>query len=202
MNITKRNGDVIMVGLKGESARDIIKRVSLGTQSKLNLSGADVSGADLRWADLSGANLSGANLSGANLSGADLSGANLRWADLSGANLSGANLSWANLSGANLSGANLSGANLPAPTQVLLASWRSLSDSLTADLMRFDADNHPNPLAFDEWATGGECPYTSTKVQRAANFKEKRELFGTGKVCRPYDLMARVLREKTTWDDK
>ncbi len=175
--------------------------------SGADLSGADLSGADLRsadlrsanlsGADLSGADLSGADLSGADLSGADLSGANLSGADLSGANLPGADLRSANLSGANLSGADLSGANLPAPTMLLLAIWGSLSDELTADLMLLDASAHPDPEAFQKWADGGKCPYTGVKVQRIANFTENRKLWGKGKPDTIYNLMVRILKEKT-----
>jgi hypothetical protein len=173
-----------------------------------NLSGADLSGADLRYANLSGANLSDANLSGANLSDANLSGANLsdanlRYANLSGADLSGADLRYANLSGADLGYANLSGADLPSPTIVLLARW-TVSDILCRDLMAYDAACHPDPMAFTAWARGGPCPYNDVKVQRAANFKEKRELWDANAVLsRPYDLMIRVLTENCpVWTDE
>ena len=136
------------------------------------------------------------------------SGADLRYADLSGANLSGADLRYANLSGANLSGANLryadlSGANLPSPTIVLLACW-TVSDALCRDLMAYDAACHPNPMSFTAWARGGPCPYNDVKVQRAANFKEKRELWDANAVLsRPYDLMIRVLTENCpVWTDE
>jgi hypothetical protein len=156
------------------------------------------SGADLRYANLSGADLSGADLRYANLSGADL-----RYANLSGANLSGANLRYANLNGANLSGANLSDADLPSPTIVLLARW-TVSDILCRDLMAYDAACHPDPMAFTAWARGGPCPYNDVKVQRAANFKEKRELWDANAVLsRPYDLMIRVLTENCpVWTDE
>ena len=80
--------------------------------SKANLSKANLTGANLSKANLYGANLSKANLTGANLSKADLTGADLTGADLTGANLYGANLTGADLYGANLSKANLTGANL------------------------------------------------------------------------------------------
>jgi hypothetical protein len=131
------------------------------------------------------------SLSWANLSWANLAGTNLSWANLSEATLSGANLS-----GANLSEAKLSEANLPSPTMVLLAYWGELSDQLTADLMVWDSLNHPNPDAFKIWADGGACPYFAVTIQRAANFKEKRQLWGKGKMCSPYELMQRVLAEK------
>jgi len=167
-----------------------------------NLYGADLRGADLRGADLYGADLCGADLRGADLYGADLR-ADLRGADLRGANLRGANLRGADLRGANLRGANLRGADLqkaklPAPTVVLLASWEEVAPQLCADLMVFDASCHPEPTKFDVWANGGECPYLGVAVERAAQFKESKEIWNqkVGVICRPYDLMMRLINEK------
>ncbi len=156
-------------------------------------------GANLRGANLYGANLYGANLRGANLYGAGLHGANLRGADLRGADLRGTDLY-----GANLYGADLRGADLPAPTAVLLASWGEVSDALCRDLMTYDSACHPDPTAFDRWVKGGECPYSGVKVERAALFQEKRVLWdATAPLCRPYDLMQRVLAEKCpAWTDE
>jgi hypothetical protein len=174
-----------------------------------NLSRANLHVADLRWADLSSADLSGANLRGANLGGAVLSSADLHEANLRSANLSEANLTSANLSGANLTSANLSGANLSradlsvadlseanlheadlggaryCPPVLLLASWGVVSDELCLDLMRYDAANHPEPGKFIEWANGGDCPYSSVQIIRAANFLEKRELIKPDFLDRP-----------------
>ena len=182
-----------------------------------NLYGADLCGANLCGANLSGANLFGANLRGANLSGANLFGANLRGADLRGANLFGANLRGANLYGADLYGAdlcgadlygadlrraylwgaNLYGANLPSPSIVLVASWGEVTDALTTDLMNYDASCHPDPDLFTKWSQGGSCPYTSVKIERACWFKEKKHLYNPqAPLCRPYDLMMRLLTEK------
>lgn len=94
--------------------------------------------------------------------------ANLRWA-----NLRGADLSWADLRGANLRGADLS--YVPSPL-VLLAQWGELPDALTLYLMRYDADNHPEPESFLAWADGGPCPYSGLSVARVANFQERRGL--------------------------
>ena|ERR1700683_1289555 len=128
------------------------------------------------------------------------SGANLRSADLYGANLGGADLGGADLYGANLYGANLGDANLPAPTIVLLARWGEVSHGLTADLMEYDASNHPNTAAFAEWASGGACPYSNVKIQRVANFTEKKELWGKGELRSAYSLMLSLLREKCKTD--
>jgi hypothetical protein len=145
----------------------------------------------------SGADLYGANLRGANLYGADLCGANLRGADLYGANLYGADLCGANLYSANLYGANLYGADLPSPSIVLVASWGEVTDALTTDLMNYDASCHPDPDLFTKWSQGGSCPYTSVKIERACWFKEKKHLYNPqAPLCRPYDLMMRLLTEK------
>ena len=163
---------------------------------------ADLSSADLSYADLSSANLRYADLSYADLSSADLRSANLRYADLSSADLSSANLSYADLSYADLryadlSSANLSSANLPAPTMFLLANWGEVSDLLTTELMRYDADNHPEPKLFGEWAKGGECPYFGVQWQRCAVFEQKKELWKTGK-CKmsALQLVEALFKEK------
>jgi hypothetical protein len=161
-----------------------------------NLGGADLRGAYLRGANLGGANLRNANLGGANLRGADLGSADLGSADLESADLGSAYLRGANLGSAYLRGADLRGAYLPAPPVLLLASWGEVSDALTVDLMRYDATCHPDPARFDAWAAGGECPYEGVRVQRAALFKERRDLWSPGPSPRPHDLMARVLAEK------
>ena len=139
----------------------------------------------------------------ADLRGAYLGGAYLGGAYLGGAYLGGAYLGGAYLGGADLGGAYLGGADLPSPTMLLLAHWGELTVELTADLMLFDASCHPDPARFDEWAGGGACPYDGVKVQRAASFRERRELWGKGQLCRPYDLMVRVLAEKCpVWSDE
>lgn len=166
-----------------------------------NLIGATLIWSDLCYANIKNAYLFDANLQrttlmNANLCSVNLVNANLHGACLRGANLTGANLANANLTFCFLTGANLKDANLPSPTTVLLADWERLSYDLTADLMVWDSLNHPDPTAFDRWANGGSCPYSETKVQRAANFRERRELWGKGKVCPPYELMQRLLAEK------
>ena len=133
----------------------------------------------------------------ANLSLADLSGAYL-----SRANLSRADLSWANLSGANLSGADLSWADMKEaygviPAMMLMASWGNVSQKLTTDLMNYDAANHPNSQAFTDWVNGGNCPYRGQRVIRACNFAEYKSVWNpNAPLCRPYDLMIRLFKEK------
>ena len=174
----------------------IIHEAAVGTVLALLLS-AISSGADLRGANLYGADLRGADLRGADLCGANLCGADLRGANLYGADLCGANLCGANLRRAYLWGANLYGANLPSPSIVLVASWGEVTDALTTDLMNYDASCHPDPDLFTKWSQGGSCPYTSVKIERACWFKEKKHLYNPqAPLCRPYDLMMRLLTEK------
>src|SRR6185369_8864088 len=182
-------GAVIVRDGEAETLRDAVIRFVANERAAER--SADLSSADLRSADLRSANLRSANLRYADLRSANLRSANLRYADLRSANLRSANLS-----SADLSSANLRSANLPSPTAVLLATWGDLSPQLVADLMVFDAANHPNPEAFDAWAKGGSCPYSGVRVQRAANFTEDAREWGKGVSCRPYDLMVRVLAEK------
>jgi len=192
-----------------ESIKELAEKYGANL-SGANLDEANLSWANLFWANLDGANLSGANLSGANLSGANLSGANLDEANLSGANLSGANLSGANLdeanlnganlNGANLSGANLSGANLEFfrfPSIRLISSIQLslISNNLALELMRRDADGHPYPEKFDEWAKGGDCPYQNE--ERFWLFNEKREAWKPGKPqMSDKDLIIALCKEK------
>lgn len=107
-----------------------------------------------------------------------------------------ANLRNADLRGADLQGANLRNADLPSPTIMLLAFWGMLSDSLTADLMEYDAASHPDRKAFTKWAKGSPCPYADVKVRRAANFTEDKTLWGKGKLRGAYSLMLDLFKEK------
>ena len=172
-------------------ARLLKARLTCATLISCDLSYANIENGCLFAANLKNTSLISANLSLANFVNANLAGAWLR-----DANLTGANLASTNLTHCFLGGVNLKDTILPSPTMVLLADWGKLTDELTADLMVWDSLNHPDPTAFDRWANGGSCPYSDTKVQRAAHFKERQELWGKGKVCSPYELMQRVLAEK------
>lgn len=125
----------------------------------------------------------------------DFSYAKLSYANLRGANLRNADLRGADLRGANLIGADVTNVKWPAPTVVLLAWWGQCSDSLTTELMRYDATNHPDPSAFDKWANDGACPYTICHVQRSAKFTERRGLWSPGPSKSAYELMQMLLAE-------
>jgi len=161
-----------------------------------NLRSANLCSAKLRSANLRSADLRSANLCSAKLRSANLWSANLCSANLESADLRSADLRSADLRSADLRSANLTNAQLPAPTSVLLAAWGEVSAELCADLMMYDASCHPDQKAFDEWAKGGPCPYAGVNVQRACNFKEKKELWGKGKFRKPYSLMLRLFAEK------
>jgi len=149
-----------------------------------NLRYADLRSADLRSADLRSADLRSADLRSANLRSADLRSADLRSADLRSANLRSANLRSANLRSADLRSADLRYADLQTayvPVSHLLYNtyWGELSDKLTLELMRHDAE-FLEPGAVDSWAKGNSgCPYADSA--RDFMFCEKAKLWKPGK---------------------
>ena len=157
---------------------------------------ADLYGADLSRANLSAANLSRANLSAADLSGANLSGANLSWANLSAADLSGANLSAADLSRANLSWAeNIEFYRLPSIGTLSKIILYNLPNDLQLELMRRDAQAHPHPELFDEWAKTGKCPYQDE--ERFWLFEPDPKLWEAGKPkMNDFDLIVATVNLK------
>jgi len=150
---------------------------------------------DLRDADLRGADLRGADLRGADLRGADLEGAYLRGAYLEGADLRGAELRGAYLEGADLRGAKIEFYLFPSVRLLSSIPLGVLSEELTVELMRRDAEAHPYPELFDEWANGGQCPYQNE--ERLWHFEEKRNLWRPGPpTMRTPDLILAICREK------
>lgn len=151
-----------------ESAVDITSRYKNGER--------DFRGASLRGANLEEVNLGGALLVRANLVGANLVRANLRGANLEEVNLRGANLREADLGGANLRGTSYS------PLLLLCSiSIGEISDSLTAELMKWDAEFRVfGGPSFALWARGsGDCPFDDHE-ERAFHFNELREAFEYG----------------------
>jgi len=189
MELRRINGELIGTG------HTILK---ISEEKKLYLRNADLRNADLRNADLRSADLTGAYLRGADLRSADIRGAvfsdaylrnaDLRSADIRGAVFSDAYLRNADLTGAYLRGADLRSADLsdakiefylfPCCSQLASIQLGKLPDNLTLELMRRDAYGHPHPERFDDWASGGNCPYENE--QRAWFFAENRKLWKPG----------------------
>ncbi len=118
----------------------------------------------------------------------DLSSANLRSADLLSANLSSANLRSANLSSADLSSAKYS------ILAIFRAKITSISDELTIELMRHDAE-FTGMDKMTAWAKGGECPYKG--MERDFIFLEKKELWVEGTPThRGLDLWRWIAKEQ------
>ena len=172
----------------------IVSRKYSSTKIAVEKNKQNLSEANLRGINLSGTELSGANLILADLRRADLYRANLRETDLYGANLSEANLIWVNLRRANLSEANLNGADLwktnlnevdlrEANYSISIMNqidWDELSDELTLELMRHDAEICGSK-AMTNWVKGGKCPFSTGNIQRLFYFNEKKELWKPGK---------------------
>ena len=110
----------------------------------------------------------------ASLYGALLDGASLYGASLDGASLDGASLNRASLDGASLDGAVYSILSL-----LCQVNWGALSDDLTLELMRHDAE-----LCGEEkmnlWANGGNCPFSGNLI-RGFYFREKKDIWKPGK---------------------
>ena len=173
-----------------------VKGISAMLIKFLDGSEQEISKENLRGVNLRGANLHNADLQGVDLCNVSLCNANLRGADLRKVSFCNANLRDTNLCGADLRGADLRVAYLPSPTMVLLAEWKEVSDELCIELMRYDASCHPDPTKFNIWVETNNCPYKYAQVQRAANFKEKKELYSASPSKGPYELMNMLLKEK------
>lgn len=92
-------------------------------------------------------------------------------------------------------------AYLPSPTKILQASfYHDLSEELTAELMLYDAVNHPDRKSFDVWVNTGSCPFHKTRFQRAANFSQKSNLWDMvsykKNALSAYQLVIRLFKEK------
>lgn len=170
---------------------------------KTNLYGANLNGARLYEANFEGAELERANLEGANAKKANFKGAILYHANLSDANFNYTNLTGADLRNSHIYAtsffkANLKHARLPSALVFLQASWYSdkLPNSLIQDLMNFDAQNHPNPQAFDGWGAGGPCPMNDVKLDRAIPFfGENRQLWCPNRTVKsPFELLKELIK--------
>jgi len=180
-------GEIIISG-KYESIKDCLEKNNGANLWEANLREANLRGANLREADLREANLREANLWEADLRGANLRGANLREADLRGANLREANLREANL---NISHMLISNS---VQTILTIINWGELSDKLTLEMMRHDAESCGID-AMTAWVEGGGCPFSNSV--RDYQFQEKRELWIPGKPkLRGMKLLKALCKEK------
>ncbi len=177
------NEDVIHT-IKGynikECLEDGIKKGINFHHASLNyasLNHASLNGALLNHASLNHASLNYASLNGASLNGALLNGASLNDTSLNYASLNYASLNSASLNSALLNGASLNYARYSIST-ILKIWWGPLSDSLTLELMRHDAE-YIGYDAMDTWAAGGTCPYGHQS--RDFYFGENRKLWIRGK---------------------
>jgi hypothetical protein len=80
----------------------------------------------------------------------------------------------------------------------LLANWGDVSDDLCADLMNYDAANHPEGhAAFARWVETGTCPYSGCRVARSANFVERKACYRPDRPLQSaLQLMDRLIAEK------
>lgn len=182
-----------------------------------NLSRSNFDYALLNKCDLTQSIIQHSSFIAANLTGSLLMESNLKYTNMTNANLRSANLNDANLMDSNLSGSclidsslyrtllmdsNLKEVELGSPTNVLLAYWADLSEELTALAMAYDASCHEDPILFNEWAEGGDCPYMCKKYKRGCNFLEKRECWNSNITApRPFDLMVALIKEKCSNSD-
>jgi hypothetical protein len=191
------NGKIIICG-EYESIKNCLE-----TNKGADLRGADLQGEDLQGADLRGADLRGAYLQGAYLQGAYLQGADLRGADLQGADLRGAYLRGAYLQGADLQGADLRGADLDiddllrnnsVQTILTIINWGKLSNELTLEMMRHDAESC-GIKAMSDWTVTSVCPFTNSK--RDYIFQEDKALWVEGPPqLRGIELLKALCKDK------
>ena len=110
------------------------------------------------------------------------------------------NLRTADLRSADLRRADLRSAEIEFhqfPSIRLLSSMALLkiSDKIILELMRLDADAHPKPELFDEWAKGGACPYQNE--ERWWFMPEKKEVWKPGKpTMKLSDLILEICRQE------
>lgn len=180
--------------------------------SRTRLNGAKFDGSNLRRADftlcqMDGASFVGCDLSGAKFDSASVSDTNFNEANLSGANFANGTFERAKFTncgmlgrgcweGASLAGADFTGSYL-SPWLMLAALWRSASVSILGKLMQLDSSMHPDPTAFDRWATDGDdCPYGTKLSVRWIAFGESKRLWpGSDKpLPRPFDVLMDLFR--------
>jgi hypothetical protein len=86
---------------------------------------------------------------------------------------------------------------MQATIYILHSQLGKLPDNITLELMRRDAQFHPDPKKFDEWAKGGSCPYTDCITRQIHHFDISRELWKKGKpIMSDYKLLVAIAKEK------
>jgi hypothetical protein len=210
MNVEIKNRFTSHIIIVGEyaSIKEALEKNRGADLQGADLRGAYLQGADLRGADLRGAYLWGAYLRGAYLQGADLRGADLRVAYLRGAYLRGAYLQGADLRGADLQGADLQGAylqgadlnisdllkNNSVQTILTIINWSKLSDDLTLEMMRHDAESC-GIKAMTDWTKINICPFGNSR--RDYLFQENKSLWVEGvPQLRGIELLRALSKEK------
>jgi hypothetical protein len=79
----------------------------------------------------------------------------------------------------------------------LLFNFEMLSDELTLEMMRRDAEFHPNPEKFDKWVKTDICPYQDCNFHRLFIFQEKKNLWKPGKPeMTNYELITKIFEYK------
>ena len=80
---------------------------------------------------------------------------------------------------------------------MLLSQLGKTLPNTTLELMRRDAQFHPNPEKFDEWAKGGPCPYSNCICQRVYHFEHDATIWQPGKpTMSDYELFMAIAKEK------
>jgi len=111
------------------------------------------------------------------------------------ANFSMTNLSLVNLFKVSLSMANLEFAWFPSIRLLSSINLGDCSNELTLELMRRDAQAHPHPERFDEWAKGGPCPYQNEEF--FWNLRWRKDIWKPGTPqMRDSDLLLAICKEK------
>ena len=105
----------------------------------------------------------------------------------------------ANFDNANIHNVNFLNCYSICPTRMLLAHWGILSHSLTKELMRYDAENHPDKERFRQWVKEDSCPYQDCAIGRVALFSENSTIYQHAKkntrALPAYELMLRCFKE-------
>lgn len=164
--------------------------------------------------DLSGLSFVNCKFIDCSFQGTDLRNVKFKTCEFTGANFSHALLMSGKLQDLQFKSCNFKGTNFDnaildyiifidcysiCPTRMLLAYWGMLSSSLTKELMRYDAENHPNKERFRHWVKDHSCPYQDCAIGRVALFSENSTIYQHAKkntrALPAYELMLRCFKE-------